>query len=141
MSKTVYIETSIPSFFYEARAEPEMVARREWTRQWWAAATERYDLVTSPAVIDELERGGYPSRDDCLKLVDRLAVLEITREVLDVVDTYIARHVMPADPAGDALHLAVASVHRCDFLVTWNCRHLANANKFGHIRDEDYDAT
>ena len=90
-----------------------MVARRKWTRQWWAAATERYDLVTSPAVIDELERGDYPSRDDCLKLVDRLEVLEITREVLDVVDTYIARHVMPADPAGDALHLAVASVHRC----------------------------
>lgn len=41
---------------------------------------------------------------------------------------------MPADPAGDALHLALASYHRCDFLVTWNCKHLANANKFGHIR-------
>lgn len=134
MSETVYIETSIPSFFYEARAEPDMVARREWTRQWWAAAKERYDLVTSPAVIDELERGDYPSRADCLKLVDRLEILEITPAVLDVVDTYISRHVMPADPAGDALHLAVASVHRCDFLVTWNCRHLANANKFGHIR-------
>ncbi len=39
-----------------------------------------------------------------------------------------------ADPAGDALHLALASYHKCDFLVTWNCRHLANANKFGHIR-------
>jgi len=134
MSKTVYIETSVPSFFYEARSEPEMVARRAWTRQWWAVATERYDLVTSPAVVDELERGDYPSRDDCLKLVERLELLEITPAVLDVVDTYISRHVMPADPAGDALHLALASVHRCDFLVTWNCRHLANANKFGHIR-------
>lgn len=41
---------------------------------------------------------------------------------------------MPADPTGDALHLALASFHKCDFLVTWNCRHLANANKFGHIR-------
>ena len=134
MSKTVYVETSVPSFFHEARSEPEMVARRAWTRQWWAVATERYDLVTSPAVIDELERGEYPSRDDCLKLVERLELLEITPAVLDVVDTYISRHVMPADPAGDALHLALASVHRCDFLVTWNCQHLANANKFGHIR-------
>ncbi len=44
------------------------------------------------------------------------------------------RCVMPADPAGDALHLALASYHKCDFLVTWNCQHLANANKFGHIR-------
>lgn len=134
MSKTVYIETSVPSFFHEARSEPEMVARRAWTRRWWAVAPERYDLVTSPAVIDELERGEYPSRDECLKLVERLELLEITPAVLDVVDTYISRHVMPADPAGDALHLALASVHRCDFLVTWNCRHLANANKFGHIR-------
>ena len=41
---------------------------------------------------------------------------------------------MPADPGGDALHLALASYHKCDFLVTWNCQHLANANKFGHIR-------
>ena len=134
MSKTVYVETSVPTFVREARSEPEMVARRAWTQQWWAVATERYDLVTSPAVIDELERGDFPSRDDCLKLVERLELLEITPAVLDVVDTYISRHVMPADPAGDALHLALASVHRCDFLVTWNCRHLANANKFGHIR-------
>ncbi|HHK42624.1 MAG TPA: PIN domain-containing protein [Planctomycetaceae bacterium] len=134
MRKTVYIETSVPSFFYEARSEPEMVARRSWTRQWWAVATERYDMVTSPAVIDELERGEYPSREACLNLIEPLELLEITPAVLDVVETYISRHVMPADPAGDALHLAVASVHRCDFLVTWNCRHLANANKFGHIR-------
>jgi hypothetical protein len=41
---------------------------------------------------------------------------------------------MPANPVGDALHLALASFHRCDFLVTWNCKHIANANKFGHIR-------
>jgi hypothetical protein len=41
---------------------------------------------------------------------------------------------MPAGPAGDALHLAIASYHKCDFLVTWNCRHLANAKKFGHLR-------
>lgn len=134
MGTTVYIETSIPSFFHESRTAPEMVARREWTRRWWAAAHSRYDLVTSPAVIDELEQGAYPSRDACLQLVGSLDLLEITSAVRDVVDTYIARKVMPADPVGDALHLAIASVHQCEFLVTWNCRHLANANKFGHIR-------
>jgi predicted nucleic acid-binding protein len=134
MTKTVYVETSVPSFFYEARSEPEMVARREWTRQWWATAGERYDLVTSAAVIDELERGEYPSRDDYLKLIAHMEILEITPAVVDVVETYISRRVMPADPVGDALHLALASIHQCDFLVTWNCRHLANANKFGHIR-------
>ncbi len=51
-----------------------------------------------------------------------------------IVDFYIANMVMPNDPKGDALHLALASYHKCDFLLTWNCKHLANANKFGHIR-------
>mgnify|MGYP005841770021 CR=1 FL=1 len=83
MSKTVHVETSAPSFFNEVRSEPEMVARRAWTRHCSAVATERYDLVTSPAVIDELERGEYPSRGDCL--------------------------------------------------VACNCRHLINANNFGHV--------
>ena len=51
-----------------------------------------------------------------------------------IVQAYIQLKVMPADPAGDALHLALASYHKCDFLVIWNSQHLANANKFGHIR-------
>ena len=134
MTKIVYVETSIPSFYHEVRTEPDMVVRREWTRDWWEIARERYDLVTSPAVVDELERGDYPSRKECLELIEALPLLAIEPPVIDIVETYTARHVMPADPAGDALHLALASFHRCDFLVTWNCRHLANANKFGHIR-------
>lgn len=134
MMRTVYVETSIPSFYYEMRTEPELVVRREWTREWWNLAQERYELVTSPTVVDELERGDYQSREECLELVEPLPLLAVELAVMDIVDTYIARHVMPSDPVGDALHLALASFHRCDFLVTWNCRHLANANKFGHIR-------
>ena len=61
-------------------------------------------------------------------------MVAIDASILEIVEAYIRHRVMPADPAGDALHLALASYHRCDFLVTWNCRHLANANKFGHIR-------
>lgn len=134
MSRLVYVETSIPSFYHEARREPEMQARRAWTRDWWDSAPGRYDLVTSPAVVDELERGEYSGRSECLELIGSLPLLAIEPAVIDIVETYISRHVMPADPAGDALHLALASIHRCDFLVTWNCKHLANANKFGHIR-------
>jgi hypothetical protein len=59
---------------------------------------------------------------------------ETDAAVLEIVQAYIQHRIMPADPLGDALHLALASYHRCDFLVTWNCKHLANANKFGHIR-------
>jgi hypothetical protein len=60
--------------------------------------------------------------------------LPIEEAITDIVQAYIQHQVMPADPVGDALHLALASYHKCDFLLTWNCRHLANANKFGHIR-------
>jgi len=135
MSRSVvYVETSIPSFYFEPRTEPDMVARRQWTRSWWSAALKRHELVTSPAVMDELERGAFPCREDCLRLLENLPLLAIEEPVLEIVEAYVARRVMPADPAGDALHPALPSFHRCEFLVTWNCRHLANANKFGHIR-------
>jgi predicted nucleic acid-binding protein len=134
MKTRIYVETTIPSFYFEVRREPEMAARREWTRRWWTQAREACDLCTSAAVIDELERGDFPSRQDCLGLIEALPVLAVEPPVLEIVQTYLDRHVMPADPVGDALHLALASHHRCDFLVTWNCRHLANGRKFAHIR-------
>ena len=130
----VYVETSIPSFYQEGRAAPDIVARREWTRLWWDDAPERYELVTSPAVLDELT-GGIPERSvQRLALLRDLPLLSIEPAIIEIVQAYIRHKVMPVDPGGDALHLALASYHKCDFLVTWNCRHLANANKFDHIR-------
>ena len=111
-----------------------MVARRDWTRAWWTLASRATDLVTSLAVLEEIERGDFATREDCIRLVAPLPMLAVEPPVLDIVEAYIRHRVMPADPAGDALHLATATYHRCDFLVTWNCKHLANANKFGHIR-------
>lgn len=61
-------------------------------------------------------------------------MLSIATAITEIVKSYILNRLMPADPGGDALHLALASYHKCDFLVTWTCLHLANANKFGHIR-------
>ena len=134
MKPSVYIETSIPSFYYEVRTEPEMVARCEWTREWWDEHLTDYHAYTSEAVIEELEGGSFPGKDDALKLMESLPLLDISEPIADIVATYISHRVMPNDPAGDPLHLAIASFHKCDFLITWNCRHLANANKFGHIR-------
>jgi predicted nucleic acid-binding protein len=62
------------------------------------------------------------------------SAVEIIVEIEEIVEAYIRHKAMPNDPVGDAMHLALASFHKCDFLLTWNCRHLANANKFGHIR-------
>jgi hypothetical protein len=135
MSKPrVYIETTIPSFYHTTRSSPEALVRRTWTRRWWAAAQDRYELVTSEAVLRELRDGDYPAREPALALVGSVPLLTITPAIAEIVETYFRHRLMPVDPQGDALHLALASYHRCDFLVTWNCRHLANANKFGHIR-------
>ena len=134
MKSVVYVETSISSFYFEVRADPDMLARRIWTRQWWDDHRSDFELVTSEAVIDELENGDFPQKSDALALMEKVPLLDIDEAIADVVDAYVKHHVMPADPAGDALHLALTSYHRCDFLLTWNCRHLANANKFAHIR-------
>ena len=64
-------------------------------------------------------------------MIANLTPLAITDEVQAIAAAYIERLLMPSDPTGDALHLALASYYECDFLVTWNCKHLANANKFG----------
>jgi hypothetical protein len=130
----VYVETTIPSFYHEARLASAVVARREWTRQWWSGALEHYELVTSAAVLEELANGPADRSPAWLDLVRGLPLLPIEPAIAEIVQAYVRHRVMPADPGGDALHLALASHHKCDFLVTWNCQHLANANKFGHIR-------
>ena len=134
MKKVVYVKTTIPSFYQEIRTEPEMIARRNWTREWWDYQREHYQLVTSIAVIEELERGDYPNKAQVVNLVADIPLISIDAEIHDIVETYIRRKLMPADVMGDALHLAIASFHGCDFLLTWNCKHLANANKFSRIR-------
>ena len=133
MRKRVYIETSVPSFYFEIRPEPEMVARRNWTRDWWNNHSHKYELFISDPVLDELERGVYPNQKEALNLIKDLSLLAVNEEVIEMAKVYIANKVMPKDPTGDALHLALATYYKCDFLLTWNCNHLANANKFGHI--------
>jgi len=70
MRRKIYIETTIPSFYYEARTEPDMVARREWTRQWWTIGRKEFELVTSVAVIDELGQGDFPAQVSRISIND-----------------------------------------------------------------------
>ena len=111
-----------------------MVARREWTREWWDDQRSHYEVVTSIAVLEELERGAHPQKAKVLDLLSAVPLLAVEDPIVEIVDTYVRERLMPQDVRGDALHLALASYHRCQFLLTWNCRHLANANKFEHIR-------
>ncbi len=85
----VYVETTIPSFYHEERTAPDIVARREWTRQWWSDAAERYELTTSPAVLDELA-GGPPERSPkWLALVRDLPLLPVEAAIAEIVQAYL----------------------------------------------------
>lgn len=115
-----YIETTIPSFYHDTRTAAAIVARREWTRQWWSACQGRYELFTSPAVLDGLNGGPADRVPDWLALVGTLPLVPVTPAVAEIVTAYLQRKLMPSDPVADALHLALASYHKCDFLVTWS---------------------
>jgi predicted nucleic acid-binding protein len=106
---------------------------REWTRAWWEHRA-RYDVATSTAVLAELETGGLPHREEAYAMAMALPAVPVDEAIEEIVRVYVARQVMPRDPLGDALHLALACFHKFDYLLTWNCQHLANANKFAHIR-------
>ena len=95
----IYIETTIASFYYEVRTEPEMVARRNWTRRWFdAAAAGSDELVTSLALEAELEAGDFPGKVDALALVADLPLVDLNESVAEAVDAYISYMVMPNDP-------------------------------------------
>jgi predicted nucleic acid-binding protein len=131
----VYLETTVFSFYYDDRSAPAIVAMREWTRQFWAECETRFSMMTSVAVLDELRRGELPHREVALRWALTFPVLPVGGdEVNEIVQAYVKQKVMPREPSSDALHLALASFNECDYLVTWNCRHLANANKFDRIR-------
>lgn len=134
MKPRVYIETTIPSFYCEIRTEPAMQARRDWTSEWWESHKGDYELFSSIAVLEELHSGDHPRKDETLSLLDNVPLLHIPEVISDIIDAYLENYLMPRDAKGDALHLALASYHQCHYLLTWNCSHLANANKFEHIR-------
>jgi predicted nucleic acid-binding protein len=137
--QTVYIETSIPSFYYTLRTDAESIARMHWTRQWWKEYSTKFALTTSAAVIDELRQGIGKNTEERIALLDGMDILSITNEVIEIAQIYIDKLVMPKDPQGDALHLAIASFYKVDALLTWNCKHIANANKFNHIRRVNFE--
>ena len=133
MRATVYIETTVPSYYCDNRTE--LAANIARTRQWWDEERREYECFISEVVLDELSEGDYPGREMCLALVDGIPELEITEEIVQIAAIYQTRKLMPHVPPRDALHVAIVSYYRLDFLLTWNCRHLANANKTRHLRE------
>ncbi len=133
MPSSVYIETTVPSAFVSTRTDAGSVYRRDATREWWQAQLHRYDAHISDVVVLELRGGDWPGKTEALTLVDPLPRLRVDAEVLAVARRYVDERLVPAGLSGDAAHLAAASVHGTDFLLTWNIRHLANPNKTHHL--------
>ena len=139
MKRKVYIETTVPSFYVETRSDPAAVVRGESTRRWWEEEAPRYELFTSELVVRELGGGDYPGKSEALELVAGLPLLDVVSEIDDIVSVYLRRRLMPRTDVRDAQHLAIASHYAVNFLLTWNCRHLANANKTEHMRKVNND--
>ncbi len=128
-----YVETTIPSAYVTTREDAGSVFRRQVTREWWQLQRANYSLVTSEAVVLELEQGDWPGQSEAIGLVGGLPRVAIDDEVLGVAQRYVAEKLVPRSIGGDALHLAAACVHEVEFLLTWNIRHLANPNKTDHL--------
>jgi predicted nucleic acid-binding protein len=125
---TVYLETTIPSFLTSRPSINLIIAgKQEVTRQWWENRRGKYQLFISQYVIDEAGGGDVEAAKRRLEAINGIDVLEIDEEVLDLAEKILRTGLIPVKASTDAAHIAVAAKHGMDFLVTWNCTHIANA--------------
>jgi predicted nucleic acid-binding protein len=132
MKKCVYIDTTIISYLIDDRESLKTFS--DITKEWWKTQRKNFKLFLSAETIAELQFGNYPKKDEAIKLSKSIRRLERNLEVEKIAEIYVGNFLMPKDLLGDAIHLAYASYYKIDFLLTWNCKHLANANKKQHIR-------
>jgi hypothetical protein len=124
---TVYIETSIVSFLREnPKAAPDSVLRQQITRAWWDFHRHRYDLVTAQYVVDECNTGNSRFASERLEYLAQIPLLSLDEAIDRLAAEILLRSILPADALLDALHIACAAVNRVDYLLTWNCKHIAN---------------
>lgn len=125
----VYIETTIFSYL-AARPSRDLVtaARQQMTWDWWREHSEAFELRASLLVFDEARDGDPEAAARRLKFLDGIAILDVNDDVLALAEALVEEGVLPGRAAKDAAHVALAAVHGMDFLLTWNCKHLANAH-------------
>jgi len=133
IKRSLYLDTTIPSYYYDQRKDLDIRYRRNVTRDWWANEKDSFDLYISELVLVELQRGDYPQKEKVIHLLKGISTLPIVLEIEDIVREYLKNYLMPKSDMGDAFHLAYASFYKMDYLLTWNCNHLANVNKKEHI--------
>lgn len=125
---TVYLETTIPSYLTARPSRDLLVAaHQQLTREWWEEERGKYELLVSPRVAEEARRGDPDAASDRLALLAELSMLEPSPSVDELASAIFEGLHVPDRAVGDALHLAYAMHYEVDYLLTWNCAHLANA--------------
>lgn len=131
---TVYIETSIIS---HASARPssdiQTAALQHQARQWWAVERSKFNLVTSQLTLIEASDGDPSAAVDRLKLLRGLPLVTLGPEVDQLARLILAKHLMPRKAGADAVHVAAAAIAGVDYLLTQNCRHIANAHELPRV--------
>ena len=140
MKPKLYIETTIVSYLAASRSRDIVVAgHQQITREWWEGR-DRFDLFVSQAVVEEAGRGDRTVAARRASLLRGIPVLELGEEVHELASGILLARAVPAKAVVDALHIAVAAVNRVDYLLTWNCTHIANAAVRGKIEQACRDA-
>ena len=135
MKKSVYIETSVISYL-AARPSRDLLAsaRQQMTVTWWQERRHAFALHVSELVLTEIEKGNPAAAKKRQEYVCGLPGLTITDEVIVLAERLVRDGGLPEKAADDALHVAVAAVNALDYLLTWNCRHIDNAETKPQIR-------
>lgn len=125
---SVYLETTIPSYLTAWRSpELSMAAKQQTTRKWWDERRQYFDLYISDAVVLEAAGGDLDAARRRLEVLDGIPVLQPLPAADDVALALIDRLALPDRALADAAHIAISVVHGMDYLLTWNCTHIANA--------------
>ena len=125
---TVYIETSIVSYLRQKPSTQVVTAARQLlTHRWWDGERENYELVVSQYVVDEASAGDSTLAAERLETLEGIPLLPNAPEIPQIANGIMALGVLPSNAQVDALHIAAVAHHRIQYLLTWNCRHIANA--------------
>lgn len=135
MNPKTYIETSIVSYLI-AWPSRDLVraAHQQVTSDWWATRGS-FDLFTSQFVLDEAAAGDEGAAASRLAALEDAVLLEVTEDAILLAENLVTGGALPPKARVDALHVAMAAVHGMDYLLTWNCKHIANASLRGRIED------
>jgi predicted nucleic acid-binding protein len=132
----VYLETSIISYLRQKPSTQVVLAARQLlTHQWWNDERSNYQLVASQLVIDEASAGNPSLAAERLQLLAGIPLLQLDPVIADIADEIMSRAILPEKARTDALHIATVAHHRIQYLLTWNCRHIANARILPRIHD------